>query len=92
MPDAKKDALAAILDLLPAECWVSRTVEIRCTDYVGGTFSNGAVFTEDMCCLPCRIRAVLTSVTSPAGTEANRDDVSPSRAYPLVQYQPRERT
>lgn len=62
---AEKDALDAIRDLLPDECMVSRTTEFRCTDYVGGTFPNGAVFTEDACCLPCRIRAVLSRVLSP---------------------------
>lgn len=71
---AEDDALAEICDLLPDECWVSRTVEVRCTDYVGGTFADGAIFAEDMCCLPCRIRAVLTTVTSPAAAERPAGD------------------
>lgn len=65
MPDVENDALAEIRDLLPAECWVSRTVEVRCVDFVGGTFPNGTVFTADMCCLPCQIRRVLARVTPP---------------------------
>jgi len=52
-------ALAQISALLPNECWMTRSASVRCTDAVGGTFPNGTVFDADMCCLPCRIRAVL---------------------------------
>ncbi len=45
--------------LLPDDCWVTRS-EIRCTNLVGGEFSNGAKYTEDLCCLPCKIRRVLS--------------------------------
>jgi hypothetical protein len=45
--------------LLPDDCWVTRNEVERCIDFVGGTFSNGALWTAEMCCLPCRIRAVL---------------------------------
>jgi hypothetical protein len=31
----------------------------RCTDLIGGTFQNGKVWTEAMCCLPCRLRTAL---------------------------------
>lgn len=55
----------AIRDLLPDECLVSRTTEVHCTDFVGGAFSNGATFTEDACCLPCRIRKVLDTRVPP---------------------------
>lgn len=64
-PSADYDALAEIGALLPDECWMTRSAILRCTAYVGGTFPNGAEFTEGMCCLPCRIRAVLTRVTPP---------------------------
>ena len=67
-PSPDSDALAEIRDLLPAECWVSRSDAVFCTDFVGGTFENGAEWTAEMCCLPCRIRGVLTRVTPPEGT------------------------
>jgi hypothetical protein len=47
-----------IYDVLPRECWVTRSTEVFCTEFVGGTFPAGGVWTEAMCCLPCRIRSV----------------------------------
>lgn len=32
---------------------------VVCTDLIGGTFGNGATFTKEMCCLPCRVRLVI---------------------------------
>lgn len=54
------DLAEAVLTLLPA-CSVLRSVEpaLTCLDLVGATFGNGGVWTEEMCCLPCRIRAML---------------------------------
>lgn len=50
-----------IEDVLPDECWVFRdkTVFLSCTGLIGGTFGNGKEWTEEMCCLPCRVRLVI---------------------------------
>lgn len=53
------DLRAGVLAVLPAECWVTRHTEMVCTDMIGGGFENGAKWTEDMCCVPCRVRAAL---------------------------------
>lgn len=45
--------------LVPNDCWVMRSHELTCADLAGGIFPNGAPWTEDMCCLPCRLRAAL---------------------------------
>lgn len=51
--------------VLPDECWVFKfkpevtTNFLSCTGLIGGTFGNGATWTEEMCCLPCRIRLVV---------------------------------
>lgn len=50
--------------VLPGECWVFRGLPmeakvLRCTDLSGGELPNGAEWTEEMCCLPCRIRLVI---------------------------------
>jgi hypothetical protein len=47
--------------MLPAECWVSRSDAVFCIGFVGGKFPNGAEFTADAVCLPCRLRAALDS-------------------------------
>ncbi|NUS02082.1 MAG: hypothetical protein HOV97_05905 [Nonomuraea sp.] len=60
-----------ILAVLPDECGVSRSVEVRCTDFIGGTFADGAVWTAEMCCLPCRIRSEVDAVYRPgSGAES----------------------
>lgn len=60
VPRAEAEALRARIEaLVPDECWVLRARGVRCTDMVGGTFPGGGVWTEDMCCLPCRLRAAL---------------------------------
>lgn len=82
---AEHDALAAIRGLLPDECLVRRTVEVsrtvgvRCTDYVGGVFADGATFTEDMCCLPCRIKAVIPPEVEPVRVDAGDRDAALAR-------------
>lgn len=55
--------------LLPAECWVTRSEAVFCADMIGGTLSNGAVFTEDACCLPCRVRRVISPANKRAGAD-----------------------
>jgi len=47
--------------LIPPVCWVLNSPADGpvCTDMIGGGFPNGAKFTEDMCCLPCRLRLAL---------------------------------
>lgn len=40
-------------------CYVLGSTDIFCTGLIGGTFPGGGTFTEDMCCLPCRLRAIL---------------------------------
>lgn len=54
-------ALARVEALLPDDCWITRT-SMRCTDFIGGTIGASGVFAEEMCCLPCRIRAALLPV------------------------------
>ena len=58
--------VAAVEALIPPECWVSRSDQVFCTDYIGGEFNNGHKWTEDLCCLPCRLRAALDA---PAAAE-----------------------
>lgn len=55
---ARAEVEANVRALIPAECWISRTEVDRCTDYV-------SEFTEDMCCLPCRLRAALGREATP---------------------------
>lgn len=54
--------------VLPDECWVTRST-LACTDFVGGTFGDGATWTAEMCCLPCRIRSEVDALYPPAGGE-----------------------
>lgn len=70
--DSLGDRLAAVtaqreraLAALPPECWVTRSTDILCTDAIGSTFPNGAVFTEAACCLPCLLRAALAPEEPP---------------------------
>lgn len=51
--------LATVAALVPDDCWVYRSADLRCTDLVGGVLPNGATWVEDMCCLPCRLRKAL---------------------------------
>lgn len=55
-PEAR---IQAALAALPEDCWVFMTNDFSCMTLLGGTFPNGAVFTEDMCCLPCTMRKIL---------------------------------
>jgi hypothetical protein len=47
--------------VLPEECWVfkSEVKAFACARMIGGKFDNGATWTEEMCCLPCRVRLVI---------------------------------
>lgn len=50
--------------LVPEECWVLRATgdEVAsCTSLIGGVLPSGSAWTEEMCCLPCRLRAALRS-------------------------------
>lgn len=61
------DLRARLGAVIPSECWVTRSdVGLDCTAMIGGGFENGAKFTEEMCCLPCRLRAALAN---PSATE-----------------------
>lgn len=42
-------------------CWMTKNDDLTCGEMAGGTFPNGAVFTEAACCLPCRLRAALAT-------------------------------
>jgi hypothetical protein len=76
-PARRLEAAAAAVErvraLLPNECWVLRS-DARgptCIELIGGGLPNGsAKWTEDMCCLPCRLRAAL----DPAPASEVRDD------------------
>ena len=51
-----------VLAVLPDDCWVFRrpVTEGSCLQLIGGSLPNGTVqWTEDMCCLPCRVRNAL---------------------------------
>lgn len=68
------DLVSRIYDVLPEECLVLRqrpigTDFISCTALIGGKLPNGGEWTEEMCCLPCRIRMVLTD-QGPQGVRA----------------------
>jgi hypothetical protein len=47
--------------LIPDVCWTRSTPwrVSTCADLIGATFGNAATWTEEMCCLPCRLRAAL---------------------------------
>lgn len=68
-----RDQVAAVEALIPAECWVLRSPATgpTCTDMIGGGFNSGAKWTEEMCCLPCRIRRC---ITDPGETLRARDE------------------
>lgn len=52
-----------ILAVLPDLCFITRSNSpLRCTTWIGATFENGAEWTAEMCCLPCRVRAVIDDV------------------------------
>ena len=70
---AAESALAAVRALIPDECWVLRSTAAGpvCTDMVGGGFPNGAKFTDEACCLPCRIRSALATPTTTERSESD---------------------
>jgi hypothetical protein len=43
------------------ECWVTRS-DVHCIRFVDVEFGSG-IWTETMCCLPCRLRALLDTTT-----------------------------
>ncbi len=58
--DEARAKVEVVEALLPSECWVTRSdVGLDCTALIGGGFENGAKWTAEMCCMPCRIRAAL---------------------------------
>lgn len=58
--------VARVEVLAPSECWVTRSdVGLDCTAMIGGGFENGAKWTEEMCCLPCRLRQALEDAPEP---------------------------
>lgn len=61
---AEDEAVAA---LLTEPCYVTRSATVRCSGFVGGKFSNGADWTESMCCYPCRVVAALSAATPEGG-------------------------
>jgi hypothetical protein len=70
----KEDVLDPVLRVLPEECWVTRTALARCTDLIGGVFSTGATWTEDMCCVPCRVRLAVCTIQEAATAEEDPDE------------------
>jgi hypothetical protein len=76
--DVLRAALAAVEALVPAECWATRQSFPTCADCIGGTIGN-ATFTWDMACLPCRLRAVLSTVP-------RRDAPPPSGADRFIEF------
>lgn len=58
--------LAAVEALLPDECWVFRDNVISCLDITG--LVDGPEWTDDMRCLPCRVRAALAPTADPEPT------------------------
>lgn len=53
---------------IPPLCWVLRSTSNTgpvCTDMIGGRSPGGYEWTPDMCCLPCRLRAVVDGPTTP---------------------------
>lgn len=68
-----RDQLAAVEVVVPNDCWVLGVPATgpTCTDMIGGGFKNGAKWTEEMCCIPCRSRLALTD---PGETLRARDE------------------
>lgn len=64
--------------VVPPECWVTRSTETFCADFVGGQFANGSSFTAGMVCLPCQIRTAVKAV-SDLLDDADQFVDSPSR-------------
>lgn len=50
--------------LLPTICWISKAEDVQCTTFIGAEFGNGE-WTEEMCCVPCRIRRALAAHDQP---------------------------
>jgi len=63
----REDLFAPVLRVLPEECWVTRSPLARCTDLIGGVFSTGATWTEEMCCVPCRVRLAVRGIRTSDG-------------------------
>jgi hypothetical protein len=55
--EAGRRLRAAVEALAAGECRVTRSAT-DCTALIGGPFLSAA-WTEEMCCLPCRLRALL---------------------------------
>lgn len=64
--------ISAALAVLPEECWVTRSTGISCIAAIGGTFSNGAEWTVEMCCVPCRVKAALDPSNRPVSSTPER--------------------
>jgi hypothetical protein len=61
---AERDEARAVVGRVEAlinltSCHLQPSTEHHCLELLGATFRNGAEWTEDMCCLPCRLRAAL---------------------------------
>jgi hypothetical protein len=57
--------IANVRALADEPCYVTRHVFSRCLAYVNGAFSNGGTWTIEMCCFPCRLRALLPGGDKP---------------------------
>ena len=78
------DLHAALTAILP-RCYVGAAVP--CSDFIGGTFDNGAVWTEEMCCLPCRGRRLLAAYpATDAAPCVGGDPTCPSQDGDLCHY------
>lgn len=62
-PDDLREAMEGLL--ADEECWVTRSA-LPCANLIGGTFGNGVEWIEEMCCLPCRLRALLDRFPAPS--------------------------
>ena len=71
--NAATDRLAAVEALVPPECFVHRSPDLRCTDLIGGRWANGAPWTADLCCLPCRLRLALSATNLPDSSGGDHD-------------------
>jgi hypothetical protein len=64
---ALRVGLTHLLEEMEPRCWVFRTHSgVSCHDLLGAEFANGTVWTEQMCCVLCRLRILLERTEIPA--------------------------
>lgn len=60
--EGRQEVRQAVEAALP-DCRLINGPDLTCLDVLGSTFASGAVWTVDLCCVVCRVRAALAAPT-----------------------------